>query len=362
MNSPAKVFLHRVNTQTCAEGWGDSASKALDACGGLHFIKRHDLVAIKLHVGEPGLKTFLPPPVARAAATLVKARGGRPFLTDTAVLYASARATGVGHTETAIRHGFTLEGVGAPFLPADGLSGNWERDITIPGRHYKSVGIAASIADADGMVVISHATGHLAAGFGATLKNLGMGCASRKGKLLQHSDTKPYVKKSRCIKCEACVESCPENAIATDPQNTATVVIDQQRCIGCGECIAVCRNDAVGFQWDTSCGQLQEKMVEHALGAMKAQDGKVVYLLGLVNLTKDCDCLAPGSPIIAKDIGFAASTDPVALDQAGMDLVKQQEGKSLDQMAYPELDGTVQLSYAEALGLGSRRYELVQVP
>ncbi len=353
------VYLRRVTPGQTPEQWGDAARVVVMAAGLLNFVKRNDLMAIKLHVGEPGLKTFLPPQVARHVVSLAKERGARPFLTDTSVLYSGPRSNGVGHTEVAMRHGFTLEGAGAPFLPADGLEGNLERSIAIEGVHFKNVGIAVSIADADGLITVSHATGHLASGIGATLKNLGMGCASRKGKLLQHSDTKPFVRKAKCINCAACEDACPEDAISHDDDGKAS--IEDGKCIGCGECIAQCRSGAIGFNWDSASSMLQEKMVEHALGVIGSKKGKIGYLLGIVNLTKDCDCLGQGSPIVARDIGFAASMDPVALDQAAMDLVSQAEGKRLDELSYPELDGTVQLAYAQNLGLGSRRYDLVEV-
>ena len=358
MNETSKVFLRRV-VHGATDSWADAANAVLSASGTLAFVKKNDLVAVKLHVGEPGLKTFLPPEIAAQAVALVRSRGGRPFLTDSAVLYASPRSTGAGHAEVAWRHGFTMERTGAPFLPADGLEGNLERTIEISGKHFRQVGIASCIADADCAVIVTHATGHLASGFGATLKNLGMGCASRKGKLLQHSDTKPKVRQRKCTACGACLDSCPENAIATLPDGTAQ--INDATCIGCGECIANCRSDAVGFSWDTASSKMQEKMAEHALGTVRSLAGKVACLTGIVNVTRDCDCMASRSEVVARDIGFAVSTDPVALDQAVLDLVERQEGKRLDQLSYPSLDGTIQLAYAETIGLGSRRYELVEV-
>jgi len=354
----SKVFLCRVCDKQ-PHAWAAAAGKALAATEPLSFIEQNDLVAIKLHVGEPELKTFLPPEVAKQAVGFVRGKRARPFLTDTAVLYASPRSTGAGHAEVAAQHGFTFERTGAPFLPADGLEGNVEIAVNIEGVHYQSVNVARAIADADAMVVLSHATGHLASGFGATLKNLGMGCASRKGKLLMHSDTKPFVMSKSCTACGACIASCPEKALSEDRQGKA--VLDETKCIGCGECIAQCRYDAIGFRWDTAPGKMQEKMAEHALGVMRALEGRVVCLLGIVALTKDCDCLAPGSEIVARDVGFAASLDPVALDQAAMDLVKKAEGKSLGRLAYPKLDENVQLEHAERIGLGGRKYEIVEV-
>jgi len=355
----AKVFLRRVPANASPSDWNAATRVALEASGTLGFVRKRDLVAVKLHVGEPGVKTFLPPEVAAGVVTCLRSRGARPFLTDTSVLYSGPRSNGAEHTEVATRHGFTLERTGAVFLPADGLEGNLERIVPIEGIHYREVGIATTFADADGMVVLSHATGHLAAGYGGTLKNLGMGCASRKGKLLQHSDTKPRIRRRKCEACGACVESCPEDAILQDEEGIAA--IDDARCIGCGECIAQCRSDAVGFSWDSASEKLQEKMAEHALGVVTGAKGRLSYVLGLVNLTKDCDCMHSGAPVVARDIGFAVSSDPVALDQTALDLVRAVEHDSLDKLSYPSLDGTIQLAYAEKLGLGSRKYELVEV-
>jgi len=147
--------------------------------------------------------------------------------------------------------------------------------------------------------------------------------------------------------------------MALDKDGIAT--IDDAKCIGCGECIAQCSSDAIGFNWDTASAKLQEKMVEHALGVLRGAKGRLCYVLGVVNLTKDCDCLATNPTLVAKDVGFAASSDPVALDQAAMDLVHAVERKTLDKLAYPQLDGSLQLAYAEKLGLGTRKYELVEV-
>ncbi|MBN2192986.1 MAG: DUF362 domain-containing protein [Polyangiaceae bacterium] len=355
----SQVFLRRVSAAEPPEIWAEAVGSVLRAADPSSFIGNSDLVAVKLHVGEPGVKTHLPPEVAAEVVRYVRQRGARPFLTDTAVLYTGPRSTGVGHAEVAVKHGFTCDRTGAVFLPADGLVGNVEVAVPIQGQHFRSVRIARAIADAHAMVVLSHATGHLASGFGATLKNLGMGCASRKGKLAQHSDTKPFVKKARCQACGACIASCPEHALTAGEGGEA--VLDEARCIGCGECIAQCRYGAIGFRWDSASAKLQEKMAEHALGAVRVVEGRVVYLLGIVSLTKDCDCLAPGSPIVARDVGFAASLDPVALDQAAMDLVAENEGKRLDELAYPGSDGTVQLAHAERLGLGTRRYTLAEL-
>lgn len=358
MTESPTVHLCRV-PDAQPETWPGAVERLLDAARPLGFVKPRDRVAIKVHVGEPGKAMPLPPEVSAVVAARLRALEAHPFFTDTAVLYTGPRSHGVAHTEVAVRRGFTLERAGAVFIPADGLAGNQEVQVEVPGRHSRRVGIAAAIADAQGAVIVSHATGHLATGFGATLKNLGMGCAARKGKLAQHSDTKPFVTRESCTGCGECVESCPSGALAADAEGKA--VLDDATCIGCGECLAQCAYDAIGFRWDGSPTVLQEKMVEHALGAARALKGRYTCLLGIVNLTKHCDCWGAGSERVAKDVGFALSSDPVALDQAALDLVASAAGRPLDRLAWPKLDGSVQLEHAERLGLGRRSYRLLEV-
>ena len=359
MTQPAQVYLRRVDPHQPPSEWPDAVGKLLDACKPFGFVKRNDLAAIKVHVGEPGVTTYLPPEVGGVVARALRAAKARPFFTDTAVLYTGPRSHGVGHCEVAAKHGFTLERAGAVFVPADGIEGDQQVEVDIDGQHFRKIGVAQAIAAADCMVAVSHATGHLASGLAATLKNLGMGCASRKGKLLQHSDTKPFVKRDHCTACEQCIDHCPSGALSTDSANKA--VMDESKCIGCAECIAQCRSDAIGFRWDASSKGLQEKMAEHALGVVTALEGRLTYLLGIVNLTRDCDCLSGAPSRVAPDIGFALSSDPVALDQAAMDLIAAETGKRLDQLSYPALDGTIQLAYAERIGLGKREHTIVQV-
>lgn len=190
----------------------------------------NDLAAIKLHVGEPGRDTHLRPFIAAALVDRVASSGARPFLTDSAVLYRSPRDTGPGHARVAHDHGFGLEKVGAPFVPADGLLGLDEVEAPVDGRHYGSIPVAAAIAQCNGALLLSHVTGHLATGLGAALKNLGMGCTSRKGKLSQHHGQQPRIDAARCTACGTCAEWCPAEAVSVD----RIAKIDAASCIGCG--------------------------------------------------------------------------------------------------------------------------------
>lgn len=317
--------------------------------------ERFDLTAIKLHVGEPGKTTFVRPVVARSIVERIREVGARPFLTDTCVLYKSARNNGVGHARVASNHGFTIEQTGAPFLPADGLSGEEAVEVEVGGKHFDGVSIAAGIARARSLVVLSHATGHLATGFGGALKNVGMGCASKKAKLQMHFGQQPDISPELCNGCGECAAGCPEDAIEID----GTAAIDMDRCIGCGSCVARCLRDAVTFDWTVSGIELQERIVEHAAAVIRARPKKIVYVTCATSITKDCDCLdAPQEPV-CDDIGIFASWDPVAIDDAVLRTIEERSGKTLESMSYPRHDGRAQIRYAVEMGLGSPASEII---
>ncbi len=317
----------------------------------------HDLTALKLHVGEPGCRTFVPPSLVAPLVRLVRATGADPFLTDTCVLYRSPRDNAVGHCRVAHAHGFTPERVDAPFIPADGLTGASDVEVEVGGRHHRHAAIAAAIVQARSLLLLSHATGHLGTGLGAALKNLGMGCASRRGKLRQHHGQPPRVDPRRCTACGVCAAWCPAGAITV----ARHAVIDRSTCIGCGGCITSCREDAIRFAWGVAGLELQERIVEHAAAVVRAKAGKLACVTVVRQVTRDCDCMGTAQKPLLPDIGLLASTDPVAVDQAVLDLVRERAGRSLESMSHPELDAGHQVRYAESLGLGSQRYELVTV-
>ena len=313
-------------------------------------------VAIKVHVGDEKNTTHLPADLVTPIVRRTKSRDALPFLTETSTLYAGARHNAVRHILHAATHGFTIEKTGVPFIMADGLAGDAEIEVPIDGELFSTVSVAREARMADVLVVISHMTGHLAAGFGATIKNLGMGLASRKGKMRQHSSIKPEIRPDKCTLCGKCVEWCPEGCIAPDGD---VARIDSSRCIGCGECLAVCRFGAVRFDWEADASWMQAAMAEHALGVVK--DRPAFHINYCCTMTKDCDCFPIDQTQVIPDVGILASFDPVAVDQAALDLTVQGDGRNLAQLSFEKVDGNVQLVHAEKIGLGSRKYELVEL-
>jgi len=343
------------------------AGDLLDRAGLKDAIFDKDLVAIKLHFGEEGNTGFVQPIHLREVVRRVKLAGGRPFLTDANTLYRGQRFNAVDHLECALHNGFSYATVEAPLIIADGLDGREAVDVPVAGKHFDSVRIGAAAVHADAMVVVTHVKGHEATGFGGALKNVGMGLGCRSAKQRMHADFRPEVTAAECTACARCVQWCPVGAIAIGPDRVAEV--DYAVCYGCGECVAACPYGAIATQWKTDAAALQEKIAEHAAGALAGKDGKVLYLSFLTSISPDCDCWNFSDAPIVADIGVLASTDIVAIDQAAYDLVNAaaglpgSRGEGLSEgddkfTAVSGVDGTCAMSHAESLGLGSREYEL----
>ncbi len=325
----------------------------LSAC-----VEKNALVGIKLHFGEEGNRGHIKPAFVKPVVSQVKVRGGKPFLTDTNTLYVGERSNAVDHLHQAEAHGFSLDKVGAPVIISDGLVGRNEIVVKIPGVHCSQVPIAAEVMSARSLIVMTHVTGHLATGLGGAMKNVGMGCATRKGKMVQHSDMKPAVKPKECTRCGECVQWCPVEAITLEAKAAR---INSAVCIGCGECLAVCRYGAIQYNWKTSSCVLQEKMAEYAYGAIIMKKGKVGFMNFLLHVTKDCDCMGDTGKPICADIGILGGTDIVAIDTASLDLIRERAGKELRKLAYPKIDESIQLRHGQRIGLGTMKYELKEV-
>jgi uncharacterized Fe-S center protein len=335
------------------------------------IIPPRSLVAVKLHFGEMGNLAFIRPNFIRRIVDYTKELGASPFLTDTNTLYAGTRGNSVSHLKTAIENGFAYAVVNAPIIIADGIMGASYEEVRINKNILKTAFIGKDIFEADALISVAHFKGHEVSGFGGTIKNLGMGCASRKGKLQQHSGLSPKVNRKKCAGCGDCVEHCNQQAISLEGKKA---LIDQQRCVGCGECIIICPNKAIDVRWSSDTSLFQKKMVEYALAALTGKKGRSVFLNFLIQISPECDCVPFNDVPIVPDIGIMASIDPVALDQASADMVNRQApldnsrlmihkkaGDDKFRGIYPEINWSVQLEYAEEIGLGNRDYELIAI-
>ncbi len=352
----ANVYFIPVADSLSASAQAKVMAKIFDASGAAQTIGNNDFVAIKLHVGEKKNTTHVKPELIKELVQKAKELGGQPFLTETSTLYKGERENAVKHILHAHNHGFSIENVGAPFIMADGLAGNSEYEVEINGELHKTVKVAREIVGADTLLVVSHPTGHPAAGLGACIKNIGMGLASRMGKMRQHSAMMPEVNNKNCKYCQKCIKWCPQDAII---EQGGKAFIVTEKCIGCGECLAVCRFDAVKYDWNAESGFMQRSMAEHAYGSIIGKQGKCFYFNVLIDMTKDCDCFSVNQHKIIPDIGILASSDPVAIDKATLDLTAKAHGKTLAEMSYAHHDAMIQISHAAKIGMGSLEYQLI---
>lgn len=352
----AKVYFLPLPDGVSVAEQAAAMRKIYEASGADEVFGARDFVAIKLHVGEKKNTTHVKPELVRELVEKVKAKGALPFLTETSTLYKGERENAVKHLLHAHRHGFGIDNVGAPFIMADGLTGNTEYEVTINGELHKTVKVAREIMSADAMLVVSHPTGHPAAGLGACIKNLGMGLASRMGKMRQHSAMLPEVLTDKCRFCQKCLKWCPQEAII---EKTGKAYIITEKCIGCGECLAVCRFDAVKYDWGAESGFMQRSMAEHAYGVVKEKQGKCFFFNVMINMTKDCDCFNVNQQKFIPDIGILASADPVAIDVATLDLTAKANGQTLAELAYKHHNARIQIEHAAKIGMGSLDYELI---
>ena len=270
-------------------------------------------VAIKMHFGEPGNLAFLRPNYARAVVDVVKELGGRPFLTDCNTLYPGRRKNALEHLYAAAENGFSYITCDCPVIIGDGLRGTDDLEVPVHnGQLVKNAKIGHAVMDADIIISLSHFKGHETTGFGGAIKNLGMGCGSRAGKMEQHSSGKPQVSRTRCRGCQQCQYSCANNGIYYDEEGKAN--IDTEHCVGCGRCIGACNFDAIYAMEDNAATILNQKIAEYTQAVCY---GRPNFHISLVqDVSPMCDCHGANDAPMLPDIGMFASFDPVALDVA----------------------------------------------
>lgn len=333
---------------------------------------RDKFVAIKLHFGEPGNLAFLRPNWARTVADFVKERGGKPFLTDCNTLYVGGRKNALDHMDSAMLNGFNPMTTGCQIIIGDGLKGSDEVEVPVVGGEYvKNAKIGRAVMDADVFISLTHFKGHEEAGFGGCLKNIGMGCGSRAGKMEQHNTGKPHVAQKHCIGCGQCRKICAHGAPIIE---NGKAHIDHDKCVGCGRCIAVCPKNAVQINWDETTINLNRKIAEYTKAVV---DGRPCFHISLViDVSPNCDCRPENDMAIVPNVGMFASFDPVALDMACVDAVNAQtplRGSAADdahakahvhdhfQRLHPDTNWRSCLEHGEKIGIGTREYELIKI-
>lgn len=340
--------------------------------GQIDFSKK--FTAVKMHFGEPGNLAFLRPNYAKVVVDTVKEKGGLAFLTDCNTLYVGRRKHALEHLSAAFENGFSPLSTGCHVIIADGLKGTDEKEVPISSKnlkHLKSAKIGTAIMDADIFISLNHFKGHESTGFGGALKNIGMGCGSRAGKMEMHYSGKPAVDIEKCVKCGQCYRNCAHGAISF-PKPEQKAHIDTEKCVGCGRCIGSCNYDAISPVNGSSNVILNEKIAEYSLAVL--QNRPNFHISVIQDVSPYCDCHAENDVPIVPDIGMLASFDPVSLDKACADLVnaaKPIENSLLGESrhgyydhfknVFPETDWESCLKHAQDIGIGQMDYELVRI-
>ncbi len=370
----SKVYFTDFRTQV-GTSWTVKLQRLCIATGikNIDFDKK--FVAIKMHFGELGNLSFLRPNYAKAIADLVKEQGGLPFLTDCNTLYPGSRKNALEHIECANINGFNSISTGCQIIIGDGLKGTDDVEVPVKnGEICKTAKIGRAVMDADVFISLAHFKGHETTGFGGAIKNIGMGCGSRAGKMEQHSSGKVVVNPDKCRGCQKCAKECGSDAITYVDHKA---VIDHDACKGCGRCIGACNFGAIrNEQWDAG-DLLDKKMAEYAQAVV--QDRPCFHINMIMDISPNCDCHVENDAAILPNIGMAASFDPIALDQACVDLCQQAEpirnSQLGDNLAKPDwhchhdhwLDSNPNvhwketLEHGEKIGMGTRQYELIRL-
>jgi uncharacterized Fe-S center protein len=352
-----KVYFIAVDEGRDNEQLKEAFGRLIQESRALDKLKKNEFAAIKMTFGEKGNRNYVHPQVLKVLVEKIKAKQAKPFLTDSNVLYLGERTNAVDHLNLAYEHGFGPYNVNCPVVIADGFMGENSKKFPVEGKALKEVTAPAFLPLVDNLIGVAHITGHMLSGFAGQIKNIGMGLASRSGKQIQHSSSKPEIIAHKCTLCKRCFKVCPVEAIYEEDKKAK---INPEKCIGCAECLPACRFGSIKIQWEVSLGDFYQKMVEYCLG-ISSQFRNRYYFNFAVNMTRECDCMAKEDPIVIPDLGIFAADDPLAIDKATADMILKRLGHDVFKEMHRETDYSDLFERAAQVGLGSLEYELVQL-
>jgi len=385
----AKIWFMDARARRFLESIAIKGREILEYSGWLDNLKPGDLVAVKTHMGEAYNVGYLRPIIVRTLVEALKDKGCRPFVTDTTTMPYHpwiSRTLAIDHLETANMNGFNQGTMGCPVIIADGWMGTDDVIVDLKGRgnYLKKQFVSRAIADADAVLSVAHFKGHPAGGYGGAMKNIGVGGASKRGKMNLHgalAGDKPVFKTDLCPgrscewweTCEAC---CPEGGITITDKGFE---VDEESCVYCFSCANLCVNMAgVGaIQRFDLLPALGRRIADSALAAVMTKDpGMAFFMNYAIDITPACDCYGWTDTPIVNGLGILASADPVAVDKACIDMMNEAPG--LTNSEAEEFDvlapGTKKLNVIKGKdiepqvyggvgnGLGTTDYEIEEVP
>ena len=334
----------------------DSFQKLLEKVNPFRDYKKDEFIPIKLTIGDSQCVYNIHPELVKTAVSEIKKFKAKPFLFDTSVIYKGERLNAVDHMTLAQNKGFGHAKTGAPFIIADGIFGQDGKEHAIDSDYIKKIKVPAFVGYLESLLVLSHATGHILSGYAGTIKNIGMGMVSKPTKQALHSSLKPHVLEKKCTSCGCCIKICPVEAISFKKEKA---FIDQAKCIGCGECLSACKFDSIFINWSEDHDVFAKRMIDVANFILSKFKNKFFITFGF-DITKECDCIsAKNEKIFSENIGILASSDPLAIDKAMVDLINM--NKDLFKQTGLLDTYKIMFDYGHKKGLGNQDYNLIKI-
>ncbi len=390
----SEVFFMNDRAATIQESIKYKAVKVFRDAGLGELFKPGDTVGVKVHFGEHGCSLSLRPHYVRSIVEEIERLKGKPVVVDCTTIcfneYTS-RATKSDMLRTAARHGFTEETLGCPIWVCDGDYGFDDVKVLIPnGTYLKHTYMGKQLLDLDAMIAVTHFKGHPMGVFGGALKNIGIGCGSKRGKLCTHTLNDPvYGRRHWTVNPQAVaaasqgehptlmdrlIKNCPFGAMSYEDDIFG---YDSERCVECATCFGpglfsgiIAPNPDIMMLWATTIPDAFSGYV-NALGK-----DKVGYVTYCVDSSPWCDCVNFSDKPLVTNVGVFASKDPVAIDMACLEMTEAMvamPGSKADDFGFSDPDTErfsncssmaqvsqwVQINSGIYNGLGTSEYELV---
>ncbi|MDD2665928.1 MAG: DUF362 domain-containing protein [Methanocellales archaeon] len=409
---PPKATVWWADPDSAGSGksWPEKIAHVYDNAGFEDCIDKGDTVAIKLHTGERNRTAQLRPDLCRAVANRIIQAGGQPFAADTLTAYGgktTTRQSIKNHMVTALSHGLVPEATNCPVIPYCDGDGSDHVAVKIDGNQLTVALVAKLLAEADAMIVLTHGKGHGSGMFGGAIKNLGIGGASKQGKVLDHVRfagryANPRMMTMDVSKCpgknacpvygdrivQNCIDWCPWGALTFDAAGKLVQNVEMCNTICrnsvCDTCTTITNNGCAVTMKDATT-PMPSARVQRAVCQIRYADtavavhncfapGKVGYITVGKEVCRQCDCAGYDDQPIVPNMGVYSTWDLAAGDAAELDMITASDvcpGSMADDKGlgpgdekFEPVNGQspwFQVYAVEKLGHGTTSYTLEQV-